>query len=225
MRRHFVAPSILAADFSRLNQAIELINDSEADYIHVDVMDGVFVPNITFGMMIVEAVKKIARKPLDVHLMIVEPEKYIQPFRDAGADIISVHYEACPHLHRVLQDIKQSGAQAGVAVNPHTNVALLEDVLEDTDQVILMSVNPGLGGQKFIYRSIPKIRKLKDMITIQNTNTLIEVDGGVGLHNAEAILQAGADILVAGSSVFKADDPKEQIRQLKEIGKDKGKWV
>ncbi len=225
MRRHFVAPSILAADFSQLNQAIELINDSEADYIHVDVMDGVFVPNITFGMMVVEAVKKIARKPLDVHLMIVQPEKYIKAFAEAGADIISVHYEACPHLHEVLRKIKKTKVRTGVAINPHTNVSLLEDVLEMLDQVILMSVNPGMGGQKFIYRSIPKIRKLKDMITVQNTNTLIEIDGGVGLHNAEAILQAGADILVAGSSVFKSEDPKKMIRQLKEIGEDKGKWV
>jgi len=225
MRSHFVAPSILAADFSRLNQAIELINKSEADYVHVDVMDGVFVPNITFGMMVVEAVNKIATKPLDVHLMIVEPEKYVQAFRDAGADIITVHYEACPHLHRVLQLIKESGARAGLALNPHTNVSLLEDVLEDLDQVILMSVNPGFGGQKFIYRTIPKIRKLKEMITIRNTPTLIEIDGGVALHNAEAILQAGADILVAGGSVFKAEDPNKMISDLKAIGKDKGTWV
>lgn len=225
MPNHFVAPSILAADFSRLNDAIEIINKSEADYVHVDVMDGVFVPNITFGMLVVEGVKKIAQKPLDVHLMIVQPEKYVEAFQKAGADVISVHYEACPHLHRVLQLIKNSGAKAGVAINPHTNVELLEDVLEDLDQVILMSVNPGFGGQKFIYRTIPKIRKLKDMIIAQNTNTLIEIDGGVGLHNAEAMLQAGADILVAGSSVFKAKDPEKMISELKAIGKDKGSFV
>ncbi len=218
MKNHFVAPSVLAADFSRLQEAIEIINDSAADYIHVDVMDGVFVPNITFGMMIVEAMKKWAQKPLDVHLMIVEPEKYVQAFRDAGADILTVHYEACSHLHRVLQLIKASGAKSGVALNPHTHVSLLEDVLEEIDQVIVMSVNPGFGGQKFIYRTIPKIRQLKDMITTQNSKTLIEIDGGVGMHNAEAILNAGADILVAGSSVFKADDPQKAIADLKAIG-------
>lgn len=218
MKNHFVAPSVLAADFSRLQEAIDLINNSSADYIHVDVMDGVFVPNITFGMMIVEAMKKWAQKPLDVHLMIVEPEKYVQAFRDAGADILTVHYEACPHLHRVLQLIKASGAKSGVALNPHTPVSLLEDVLEEIDQVILMSVNPGFGGQKFIYRTIPKIRQLKDMITAQNTKTLIEIDGGVGMHNAESILNAGADILVAGSSVFKADAPQKAIADLKAIG-------
>lgn len=225
MPRHFVAPSILAADFSQLNNAIDIINKSEADFVHVDVMDGVFVPNITFGMLVVEGVKKIAQKPLDVHLMIVHPEKYVAAFQKAGADIITVHYEACPHLHRVLQMIKESGAKAGVAINPHTNVELLEDVLEDLDQVIVMSVNPGFGGQKFIYRTIPKVRKLKDMIIRRNTGTLIEIDGGVGLHNAEAILQAGADILVAGSSVFKSKDPAQAIKDLKEVGKDKGTFV
>ncbi len=225
MRRHFVAPSILAADFSKINDAIDLINSSEADYIHVDVMDGVFVPNLTFGMLVVEGLKKVAQKPLDVHLMIVQPEKYVEAFQKAGADIISVHYEACPHLHRVIQMIKHSGAKAGVAINPHTNVELLEDVLEDLDQVIIMSVNPGFGGQKFIYRTIPKVRKLKQMINVQNTSTLIEIDGGVGLHNAEAILQAGADILVAGSSVFKSKDPSKAISELKAIGSSKNSFV
>lgn len=218
MPKHFVAPSILAADFSNINHAISLINRSKADYIHVDVMDGVFVPNLTFGMMVVEGIKRLAEKPLDVHLMIVQPEKYVQAFRDAGADIISVHYEACPHLHRVIQMIKDSGAKAGVAINPHTSVDLLEDVLEDLDQVILMSVNPGFGGQKFIYRTIPRIQRLKEMITVQNTKTLIEIDGGVAMHNAEKILQAGADILVAGSSVFKAEDPEKAITDLKNVG-------
>ncbi|MEL7121448.1 MAG: ribulose-phosphate 3-epimerase [Bacteroidota bacterium] len=225
MSKHLVAPSILAADFTNLKQAIEIINHSEADYVHVDVMDGVFVPNITFGMMIVDAVKKLATKPLDVHLMIVNPEKYIEAFREAGADIISVHYEACPHLHRVLQQIKATGAKAGVALNPHTSVHLIEDLLEDLDQVILMSVNPGFGGQKFIYRTIPRVKQLKDLITIQNTQTKIEIDGGVAMHNAEAILQAGADILVAGSSVFKAEDPTKAIKQLKSIGNDIGTFV
>jgi ribulose-phosphate 3-epimerase len=225
MPRHFVAPSILAADFSQLNDAIDVINKSEADYVHVDVMDGVFVPNITFGMLVVDGIKKVAQKPLDVHLMIVHPEKYVEAFQKAGADIITVHYEACPHLHRVLQMIKETGAKAGVAINPHTKVELLEDVLEDLDQVIVMSVNPGFGGQKFIYRTIPKVRKLKDMIVTRNTGTLIEIDGGVGLHNAEAILQAGADILVAGSSVFKSKDPAKAIKDLKEVGKDKGTFV
>lgn len=225
MPNHFVAPSILAADFSDLNNAISLINASEADYLHLDVMDGVFVPNITFGMMIVKAINKLCEKPLDVHLMIVEPEKYVEDFREAGADIISVHYEACPHLHRVIQQIKATGAKAGVAINPHTSVHLLEDLLEDLDQVILMSVNPGFGGQKFIYRTIPRIKQLKDMIVTQNTKTLIEIDGGVALHNAEKILQAGADILVAGSSVFKAEDPTKAITALKNIGAGKGSFV
>jgi ribulose-phosphate 3-epimerase len=167
----------------------------------------------------VKAMKKMATKPLDVHLMIVEPEKYIGEFHDAGAGVITVHYEACPHLHRTLQQIRETGAKAGVALNPHTPVHLLEDILEQTDMVLLMSVNPGFGGQKFIYQTLPKIRKLKEMIVVQNTRTLIEVDGGVGLQNAEKILQAGADVLVAGSSVFKAENPENTIFQLKSIGR------
>lgn len=225
MKKHMLAPSILAADFTKLGSEIELLNESEADWIHVDVMDGRFVPNISFGMMIAEAAKRVAKKPLDVHLMIVEPERYIERFRKAGADVITVHYEACPHLHRTLQQIKATGAKAGVALNPHTPVHLLEDVIEDIDLVLIMSVNPGFGGQKFIYQSIPKIQKLKEMITIRNTATLIEVDGGVGLQNAEKLLQAGVDVLVAGSSVFKADDPKEAIRALKEIGSELTRFV
>jgi len=216
--KHLIAPSVLAADFTHLQAEFDLVNRSEADWFHIDVMDGRFVPNISFGMFIIEFMKKMAQKPLDVHLMIVEPEKYIEEFRKAGADVITVHHEACPNLHRTLQQIKESGAMAGVALNPHTPVHLLEDVLEEIDLVCLMSVNPGFGGQKFIYHSIPKIRKLKNMIIEQNTRTLIEVDGGVGLQNAEEILKAGADVLVAGSSVFKAADPVDVISKLKAIG-------
>lgn len=225
MRKHLVAPSLLASDFTRLGEEVQMVNESQADWLHVDIMDGRFVPNISFGMMIVEAVKKVAQKPLDVHLMIVEPEKYIESFRKAGADVITVHYEACPHLHRTLQQIKDTGAKAGVALNPHTPISLLEDVIEMIDVVLLMSVNPGFGGQKFIYQTIPKIRQLKHMITVRNTPTLIEIDGGVGLQNAEAILQAGADVLVAGSSVFKAEDPKAVIVKLKSIGREMLKFT
>ncbi|MFQ5446446.1 MAG: ribulose-phosphate 3-epimerase [Saprospiraceae bacterium] len=218
--KHLVAPSVLAADFSCLQKDFDMVNRSQADWFHVDVMDGRFVPNISFGMSIVKAMKKMAAKPLDVHLMIVEPEKYIGEFRDAGADVITVHYEACPHLHRTLQQIRETGAKAGVALNPHTPVHLLEDILEATDMVLLMSVNPGFGGQKFIYQTLPKIRKLKEMIVAQNTRTLIEIDGGVGLQNAEKILQAGADVLVAGSSVFRSENPEKAISQLKSIGRE-----
>lgn len=210
-----VAPSVLAADFARLGEDIELVNNSEADWFHLDVMDGRFVQNITFGMFIVEAIHKLARKPLDVHLMIVEPERYIGDFRKAGAHVITVHYEACPHLHRTIHQIKDTGALAGVALNPHTPVHLLEDIIEDVDLVCLMSVNPGKGGQKFIYQSLPKTRKLRELIDTRNSKALIEIDGGVGLHNAEALLQAGADVLVAGSSVFAAEDPVATIQALK----------
>jgi len=178
-------------------------------------MDGRFVPNITFGMFIVEAIGKLAQRPLDVHLMIVEPEKYIEAFRKAGAHVITVHYEACPHLHRTVHQIKETGALAGVALNPHTPVHLLEDLIEDIDLVCLMSVNPGFGGQKFIYQTLPKIRKLRELIDNTNSNALIEIDGGVGLQNAETLLQAGAEVLVAGSSVFGAKDPQATILALK----------
>ena len=218
--KHLIAPSVLAADFKDLKAAFSMVNESQADWFHLDVMDGRFVPNITFGMFIIEFMKELARKPLDVHLMMVEPEKYIEAFRKAGADVITVHYEACPHLHRTLQQIRESGAKAGVALNPHTPVHLLTDILEITDLVCIMSVNPGFGGQKFIYQSIPKIRQLRQLITEMNTRTLIEVDGGVGLQNAEEILKAGADVLVAGSSVFQAADPTAVIASLKSIGKD-----
>ena len=223
--KHLVAPSLLAADFTRLAEEINMINDSQADWLHLDVMDGQFVPNISFGMSIIKQVSKICAKPLDVHLMIERPEQYIESFRDAGADIITIHYEACKHLHRVIHQIKNTGAKAGVALNPHTSVQLLEDVLEDLDMVLIMSVNPGFGGQKFIYNTIPKVRRLKDMITVKNVDVRIEIDGGVGLHNAESILQAGADVLVAGSSVFKADQPVEVIERLKAIGGELTKFA
>ncbi|MBK8193894.1 MAG: ribulose-phosphate 3-epimerase [Lewinellaceae bacterium] len=215
MRKHIVAPSVLAADFTRLAEEIEMVNNSEADWFHLDVMDGRFVPNITFGMFIVEAIGKMARKPLDVHLMIVEPEKYIEAFRKAGAHVITVHAEACPHLHRTVHKIRETGAMAGVALNPHTPVQVLENIIEDIDLVCLMSVNPGFGGQKFIYNSLPKTRKLREMIDAANSRALIEIDGGVGMQNAESLLQAGADVLVAGSSVFGAGDPPATIRALK----------
>lgn len=214
---HLIAPSVLAADFSCLQKDFDMVNSSRADWFHVDVMDGRFVPNISFGMDIIKTMKKMASKPLDVHLMIVEPEKYIEAFRAAGADVITVHYEACPHLHRTMQQIKATGAKAGVALNPHTPVSLLEDLIEDIDLVCLMSVNPGFGGQKFIYQTIPKIKKLKALIETRNANTLIEIDGGVGLQNAGVLIEAGADVLVAGSAVFHAENPVETIGRLKDI--------
>lgn len=215
--KHLIAPSVLAADFTKLADEIALVNQSEADWFHFDVMDGRFVPNISFGFPILEAVKQLATKPIDVHLMVVEPEKYIEEFRKAGADIITVHIEACPHLHRTLQQIRATGAKAGIAVNPHTPVSLLEDVLEDADLFCLMSVNPGFGGQKFIYRTLQKIRTLRTMLDERNLSAHIEIDGGVGLQNAEVILQAGADVLVAGNAVFKAPNPTETIAQLKAL--------
>ena len=215
--KHLIAPSVLAADFTNLKAEIDMVNASEADWFHLDVMDGRFVPNITFGMMIIEAIHKLATKPLDVHLMIVEPEKYIESFRKAGADNITVHYEACPNLHRTLQQIRATGAKVGVALNPHTPVTVLEDVLEMLDLVCLMSVNPGFGGQKFIYQTLNKIRKLRTMMDERNIDCHIEIDGGVGLQNAEVILQAGADVLVAGSSVFNAENPTKAIADFKAI--------
>ncbi len=215
--RNIIAPSLLAADFTRLAEEIDLINNSSADWLHLDIMDGQFVPNISFGMMVVQAVRKLCKKPLDVHLMIEDPGRYIEQFRESGADHITVHYEACPHLHRVVHQIKSTGAKAGVALNPHTPITSLEDILEDLDIALIMSVNPGFGGQQFIYQTIPRVRKLKSLITTKNTKTVIEIDGGVGLHNAEVILQAGADILVAGSSIFKAEDPIRTIEKFKQI--------
>ncbi|MBN8684814.1 MAG: ribulose-phosphate 3-epimerase [Chitinophagales bacterium] len=215
MRQHLIAPSLLAADFTRLAEEMQMVNRSEADWFHVDVMDGRFVPNITFGMFIVEAMHRLAEKPLDVHLMIVEPEKYIQEFRKAGAAVITVHAEACTHLHRTIGQIRETGAMAGVALNPHTPVSVLENVIEDIDLVCLMSVNPGFGGQKFIHQTLQKTRQLREMIDTANAKARIEIDGGVGLHNAEVLLQAGADVLVAGNSVFGAQDPVATIAALK----------
>jgi ribulose-phosphate 3-epimerase len=215
--KHLIAPSVLAANFQNLKKDFDMINASEADWYHIDVMDGNFVPNISFGMFIIKQMKAMATKPLDVHLMIVEPEKYIEQFREAGADIITVHYEACPHLHRTIQQIHATGAKAGVALNPHTPISVLEDIIEELDLVCLMSVNPGFGGQKFIYQVIPKVRKLKEMIDTRNTKTLIEIDGGVGLQNAEELLKAGANVLVAGSAVFKSEHPLDTISRMKGI--------
>ncbi len=217
MPSHLIAPSVLAANFKNLEADFKMINQSEADWYHVDVMDGQFVPNISFGQSIIKSMFALAKKPLDVHLMIEKPEKYIEEFREAGAEVISVHYEACPHIHRTLQQIKATGAKAGVALNPGTPVSVIDDILENCDLVVLMSVNPGFGGQKFIYRTLEKIRSLKKQIIDRNLQTKIEIDGGVGLQNAEAILKAGADILVAGSSVFKSEDPKDTIHRLKSI--------
>jgi ribulose-phosphate 3-epimerase len=214
---HLIAPSVLAADFANLTKDLTMINESNADWLHVDIMDGVFVPNISFGPDIVGAMKNVCSKPFDVHLMIVNPDQYFEYFKSAGAEVITVHYEACPHLHRSVQKIRSMGLKAGIALNPHTNVALLADVLEDIDLVCLMSVNPGFGGQKFIYRTLNKIRELKSMITERNLNVLIEIDGGVGLQNAEEILKAGADVLVAGNAVFKDPNPVKIIDDLKNI--------
>lgn len=218
---HIIAPSLLAADFSRLREEAAFIDGCpDADWLHLDVMDGVFVPNISFGQGIIKTMNGLTDKHLDVHLMIVNPGQYIESFRDAGADTITVHYEACDHLHRVIHQIKETGAMAGVALNPHTPVDTLDDVLEDIDLVCLMSVNPGFGGQKFIYRTLHKIKRLREKITDRNLKTHIEIDGGVGLQNAEVILQAGADVLVAGSAVFKADNPSDTCKRLKAIGKE-----
>ncbi len=217
---HLIAPSVLAADFGNLKNDLSMINLSNADWLHVDIMDGRFVPNISFGMAIVKRMNELCEKPLDVHLMIVEPEKYIEEFRAAGADVITVHYEACPHIHRTLQQIKASGAKAGIALNPGTPVSAVSDLIEDADLFCLMSVNPGFGGQKFIYQTLPKVRQLKSMIDEKNSQTVIEIDGGVGLQNAEELLKAGARVLVAGSAVFKAEDPLDVISRMKSIGKD-----
>jgi len=212
---HKIAPSILSADFSDLRKDIEMINQSEADWFHVDVMDGVFVPNISFGFPVIKAIQKYAKKPLDVHLMIVDPDRYVKQFKDAGAEYLSVHIEACTHLHRSIQNIKSHGMKAGVAVNPHTNINLLEDTIQDIDLVCLMSVNPGYGGQKFIENTYEKIVRLKQLIVQKNANTLIEIDGGVDLNNYQKLIGCGADVLVAGNTVFSAQNPSDTITALK----------
>jgi len=214
---HLVAPSILASDFGNLQRDIEMLNQSEADWIHVDVMDGLFVPNISFGFPVMEAVKKHAKKPLDVHLMIVDPDRYIKEFKDKGADGITVHFEACTHLHRTIQGIKELSCRAGVALNPHTPVAFLEDIIEDLDLVLIMSVNPGFGGQKFIANTYKKLHELKALSSSRNPGLFIEVDGGVSEQNVRNLVDAGANVFVAGNSVFSATDQRQAIKNLKNL--------
>ncbi|MFY8181254.1 MAG: ribulose-phosphate 3-epimerase [Flavobacterium sp.] len=217
MKNTLIAPSVLAADFANLQRDIEMINNSEADWFHIDIMDGVFVPNISFGMPVLDAISKHAKKTIDVHLMIVDPDRYIKIFADLGSNILTVHYEACTHLHRTLQAIKAEGMKAGVALNPHTNVSLLEDVIKDIDMVCIMSVNPGFGGQSFIENTYKKVKELKEIITRNNASTIIEIDGGVTSKNAVQLVEAGADVLVAGNFVFKAENPTETISELKKM--------
>lgn len=217
MKNTLIAPSVLSADFANLQRDIEMINNSEADWFHIDIMDGVFVPNISFGMPVLEAITRHAKKTIDVHLMIVNPDQYIKTFAQLGATNLTVHIEACTHLHRTLQAIKAEGMKAGIAVNPHTNVSLLEDVIKDVDVVCLMSVNPGFGGQSFIERTYDKVKQLKEIITRNDTSTLIEIDGGVSDKNAKQLVEAGADVLVAGNYVFRAEDPVATIASLKKL--------
>ncbi|MCW3101674.1 MAG: Ribulose-phosphate 3-epimerase [Bacteroidetes bacterium] len=214
---HIIAPSILSADFANIQRDVEMINKSEADWFHVDIMDGMFVPNISFGFPVVKAIKKHATKPLDVHLMINDPDRYLQAFKDAGADVLTVHLEACTHLHRTIQAIKALGMKAGVAINPHTSVNLLLDVLGDIDLVCVMSVNPGFGGQKFIENTYHKVGALREMIRTTKSNAMIEIDGGVDLNNYRKLIDTGANVLVAGNTVFSAADPSKAIAELKKI--------
>lgn len=215
--KKLIAPSVLAADFANLQRDCEMVNQSEADWFHIDIMDGVFVPNISFGMPVLKAIGQHAKKPLDVHLMIVDPDRYIEEFAALNAAILTVHYEACTHLHRTIQKIKSCGMKAGVALNPHTPVSHLEDSIQDLDLVCLMSVNPGFGGQSFIENTYEKVKQLKGLIQDKKATTLIEIDGGVTDQNALSLTQAGADVLVAGSFVFKSDDPKATIENLKNL--------
>lgn len=212
---HLIAPSLFSADFLHLKRDIDMFNNSEADWLHIDVLDGVFAPNISFGFPILNLLKKVTDKPLDVHLMIVQPEKFIDEVAAMGAYMMNVHYEACTHLHRTIQSIKSKGMKAGVTLNPHTPVALLNDIIQDVDMVLLMSVNPGFGGQKFIHNTLSKVDDLKDLIIQKNSHSLIEIDGGVDLETGKLLVDAGADVLVAGSFVFSAENPEERIHQLK----------
>ncbi len=214
---HIIAPSILSADFANLQRDVEMINNSQADWFHVDVMDGMFVPNISFGFPVIKAIKKHAKKPLDVHLMVMDPDRYLQQFKEAGADIITVHYEACTHLHRTVQAIKALGVKAGVAINPHTPVNLLVDIIEDIDVVLVMSVNPGFGGQKFIENTYHKIVSLRDIIRATKSKAIIEIDGGVDMLNYTKLLEAGATALVAGNTVFSSPNPTQTISDLKKV--------
>jgi ribulose-phosphate 3-epimerase len=214
---HLIAPSLLSADFSNLQRECEMLNKSKADWFHLDVMDGVFVPNISFGFPVIKAISKLTQKPLDVHLMIVDPDRYFQAFKDAGANSLTVHLEVCNHLHRSIQAIKDLGMKAGVAINPHTSTSLLMDTIGDIDMVCVMSVNPGFGGQKFIEQTYEKIYQLKEMIHVKKSKAIIEVDGGVDIGNYKKLVNAGAHILVAGNAVFSSDDPFSAIEQLKQV--------